>query len=64
MAGHSLDGDSPNDVPMFERSGFAIAMGNASPEVRRAADLATASNEEDGFAAAVEHIISLSRRVA
>ena len=27
-------GDMPNDVPMFERSGFSIAMGNAADEVK------------------------------
>jgi hypothetical protein len=30
-------GDMPNDVLMFARSGLSIAMGNASPEVQRAA---------------------------
>ena len=29
-------------------------MGNAGPEVRQAADVMTASNEEEGFAVAVE----------
>jgi Cof subfamily protein (haloacid dehalogenase superfamily) len=50
-------GDGGNDVAMFERSGLSIAMGNASPEVRRAADLVTDSNREDGFANAVERFI-------
>ncbi len=47
-------GDGGNDVAMFERSGLSIAMGNASPEVQRAADFVTESNSEDGFAAAIE----------
>jgi Cof subfamily protein (haloacid dehalogenase superfamily) len=47
-------GDGGNDIPMFERSGLSIAMGNGSPEVRRAADFVTASNREDGFARAIE----------
>ena len=42
---------------MFRRSGFSVAMGNASPEVKRVADAVTLSNEEDGFAAAVERLI-------
>jgi Cof subfamily protein (haloacid dehalogenase superfamily) len=50
-------GDQPNDVLMFERSGFSIAMGNASDEVQRQATCVTASNEDDGFAKAVEEFI-------
>ncbi len=30
-------GDMPNDVLMFARSGLSVAMGNASPDVQRAA---------------------------
>jgi Cof subfamily protein (haloacid dehalogenase superfamily) len=47
-------GDQPNDVLMFRRSGFAIAMGNASPEVQAQADAVTASYDDEGFARAVE----------
>src|SRR5215471_12498428 len=50
-------GDMPNDVTMFNKSGVSIAMGNASPEVQRAATYVTASNEEEGFARAVEDFI-------
>jgi Cof subfamily protein (haloacid dehalogenase superfamily) len=50
-------GDMENDVRMFEKSGFSIAMGNASPAVQARADVVTASNEEDGFALAVERFI-------
>ena len=50
-------GDGSNDVAMFERSGLSIAMGNASPEVQQAADLVTDSNDDDGFAAAIERFI-------
>jgi Cof subfamily protein (haloacid dehalogenase superfamily) len=50
-------GDGHNDVAMFERSGLRIAMGNASPEVQRAADFVTTSNGEDGFAHAIERFI-------
>jgi Cof subfamily protein (haloacid dehalogenase superfamily) len=50
-------GDMPNDVLMFAHSGLSIAMGNASPEVKRAARRVTASNEEEGFARAVERFI-------
>jgi Cof subfamily protein (haloacid dehalogenase superfamily) len=47
-------GDSANDVLMFAHSGLSIAMGNAVPDVQRTARRVTASNEEEGFARAVE----------
>jgi Cof subfamily protein (haloacid dehalogenase superfamily) len=50
-------GDGENDIAMFSRSGFSIAMGNADPEVKRHANAVTLSNEEDGFAVAVERLI-------
>jgi Cof subfamily protein (haloacid dehalogenase superfamily) len=50
-------GDQPNDVLMFSRSGLSIAMGNASREVQRAARRVTASNDEDGFALAIEKYV-------
>jgi Cof subfamily protein (haloacid dehalogenase superfamily) len=50
-------GDGSNDISMFEHSSLSIAMGNASPQVQRAADLVTGSNREDGFARAVQRII-------
>jgi Cof subfamily protein (haloacid dehalogenase superfamily) len=50
-------GDGLNDVLMFKPSGLSIAMGNASEEVQREATLVTASNDQDGFAKAVEEFI-------
>lgn len=50
-------GDMPNDMLMFERSGMSIAMGQASDEVKRAAQFVTASNQEDGFALAMERFV-------
>jgi hypothetical protein len=50
-------GDMPNDVLMFEKSGMSIAMGNASPEVQAQANFVTASNEEEGFAIAIDKYI-------
>jgi Cof subfamily protein (haloacid dehalogenase superfamily) len=50
-------GDMTNDIPMFKKSGMSIAMGNASPEVQRAATYVTASNEQEGFAQAVEDLV-------
>ncbi len=50
-------GDQPNDVLMFKRSGFSIAMGNASEEVKRQASAVTDSNDNEGFAKAVERFL-------
>jgi len=50
-------GDQPNDVLMFRRSGFSIAMGNASDEVKRQASAVTESYDDEGFAHAVERFI-------
>ena len=47
-------GDMPNDVNMFKRSGFSIAMGNASDEVKAQATVVTAGYDDDGFAKAIE----------
>lgn len=50
-------GDMPNDVLMFRKSGVSIAMGNASPDVQAQAKFVTTSNEDEGFAKAVEAFI-------
>jgi Cof subfamily protein (haloacid dehalogenase superfamily) len=50
-------GDMPNDVLMFEKSGFSVAMGNASDEVKSKASATTDSYEDEGFAKAVERLI-------
>lgn len=50
-------GDMPNDVNMFVQSGFSVAMGNSSDEVKAKASATTDSNEDDGFAKAVERFI-------
>ena len=50
-------GDMPNDVRMFEKSGLSIAMGNASAEVQAQANFVTLSNEEDGFAYAMDKFV-------
>ena len=50
-------GDGQNDVAMFAQCPFSIAMGNASDEVKAKARFVTASNEEDGFALAIERYL-------
>ena len=56
-------GDMPNDVLMFRKSGFSVAMGNSSSEVKAQASAVTDSNEEEGFANAVDKFV-LCRVVA
>jgi len=56
-------GDGANDIAMFERSALSIAMGNASPQVQQAADFVTDSNDEDGFANAIERFILADGRL-
>lgn len=50
-------GDSNNDVAMLEYAGLGVAMGNASPRVKKVAQVITASNEEDGVAKAIAEYI-------
>jgi Cof subfamily protein (haloacid dehalogenase superfamily) len=54
-------GDMPNDVLMFEKSGMSIAMGNASKLVQEEANFVTHTNEQEGFAHAMEEFV-LGRR--
>jgi hypothetical protein len=50
-------GDMPNDVLMFRKSGFSIAMGNAGPDVKTEAQAVTDSFNDEGFAKAIEQLI-------
>jgi Cof subfamily protein (haloacid dehalogenase superfamily) len=54
-------GDMPNDVLMFKKSGVSIAMGNASKEVQASATYVTATNEDEGFAKAIEEFVLNAR---
>jgi Cof subfamily protein (haloacid dehalogenase superfamily) len=51
-------GDMQNDLAMFRKSGLSIAMGNATDDVKRQASHVTASNEEEGFAHAIDFILA------
>lgn len=51
-------GDMQNDLAMFRVSGLSIAMGNAADNVKDQATHVTASNEQDGFAEAMEMILT------
>jgi Cof subfamily protein (haloacid dehalogenase superfamily) len=47
-------GDMPNDVPMLQRAGHGVAMGNAHPDAIAAADEVTTANTDDGVARVLE----------
>lgn len=50
-------GDMPNDVPMFEVAGLSICMGNAPEAVQKLATEVTGSNDETGWADAIERFV-------
>ncbi|RMF27251.1 MAG: HAD family phosphatase [Chloroflexi bacterium] len=50
-------GDQGNDVTMLRWAGVGVAMGNASPEARAAADWIAPPLEADGVAVAVERFV-------
>jgi Cof subfamily protein (haloacid dehalogenase superfamily) len=50
-------GDMQNDLAMFRKSGLSIAMGNATDDVKKQATHVTTSNEDEGFAGAIEMIL-------
>lgn len=51
-------GDAANDLPMIRRAGFGVAMGNASRDVKEAADWVTGSNDEGGLVALIELLVN------
>jgi len=51
-------GDGSNDLPMIRWAGFSVAMGSAKEAVRQAASYVAPNFEDDGFAVAVEGILT------
>lgn len=51
-------GDEINDLPMFAVARRRVAVANANPLVRDAADEVTASNADDGVAVVLERLLS------
>lgn len=51
-------GDSYNDLPMFEVAGYRIAMANAAPLLKETSDYITFSNDEDGVAEGIRHLLN------
>ena len=50
-------GDTQNDLDIIQTAAVGVAMDNAIPEVKKAADFITLSNEKDGVAHALCHFI-------
>lgn len=50
-------GDSGNDHAMIEAAGLGVAMGNATDDIRKIADVTTDDNNHDGVAAAIEKYV-------
>ena len=49
-------GDTEVDLPMIELAGCGVAMGDAPPSLKAAADFVTGTAVEDGVATAVHHL--------
>ena len=51
-------GDMPNDVELIRWAGLGVAVANADPAVKQAADEVTASNDDDGVAIVIERLLA------
>ena len=54
-------GDMQNDLAMFSKSGISFAMGNATDDVKERATHVTETNENDGFARAIERVLEINQ---
>lgn len=50
-------GDQNNDIELLKAGGIAVAMGNATPELKACADYVTDTIENDGFVKAMEKFV-------
>ena len=50
-------GDDVNDIPMIRAAGLGVAMGNALPEVKAAADRIAPTHDENGLVQVVEWLL-------
>jgi 5-amino-6-(5-phospho-D-ribitylamino)uracil phosphatase len=50
-------GDDLNDLPMIRAAGLGVAMGNAQPEVKAAADRIAPTHDEEGLVQVVEWLL-------
>lgn len=56
-------GDSFNDVSMFNRVGFSVAMGNAKEELKNQCTFVTKTNDEAGVAHAIYHFLDQKQKM-
>ncbi len=54
-------GDSPNDLSMFREAGVSVAVANALPEVKEAADIIAPSNDEAGVLWAIRRLLATQK---
>ncbi|AKI96971.1 Cof-type HAD-IIB family hydrolase [Kosmotoga pacifica] len=54
-------GDNDNDVPLFEKAGFSVAVANATPAAIKAADVIAPTNDEGGFGKVAIRLIRLMK---
>ena len=50
-------GDSVNDASALQAAGFAVAVENAVPELKKIADAVTSTNDQDGVAKFIDRMI-------
>jgi Cof subfamily protein (haloacid dehalogenase superfamily) len=50
-------GDGFNDISMIKYAGVGVAMGNAKPVVKEAADYITGTNDEDGLVQVIDEFV-------
>ena len=50
-------GDGGNDIPLLSSAGLAVAMGNASDELKAVADYITLDVDHNGVAAAISKFL-------
>jgi len=53
-------GDEENDIEILKLAGIGVAVGNASPQTKKAADYVVESNDEDGVARFLRNFLSPS----
>ena len=57
-------GDMQNDLAMFRKSGMSIAMGNATDDIKKQATHVTTSNQDEGFAGAIDIVMKHNEAIA
>ncbi|MCD8506220.1 MAG: HAD hydrolase family protein [Alkalibacterium thalassium] len=51
-------GDNINDISMLKWAKYSVAMENAAPEAKEAANYLTSSNRKNGVAEAITRVLS------